>query len=357
MMLGPFDLKNIIIALAIIVATTTAMYLLKGVLSLAIALPIWLLVTIFVSIAAIMFLFIATIFGYFRWGKEGFLFAQARKAGLPIIIDAELGSDNADFVLGEKANPKDVIFKDEESGVKIDPSLLSSDARPLRFPLGLDVYIYSFYNFMPQSIRNTAAFKAIETYFFQNCKELTFLSIKEFCELISDPEHFLEHDCLIKLNKYFKLMEKINADGTPVLGSDKKPTYIHVRQFQGKVQKLDQQGIPVTDASGNVVMVDGWIEQDLSLTKMIQLVAQARDDIARLPIMGGYLAGTEAFKNNSVAYSSQHFSHALMLYLKKINDEWMKKLDFTTLGMAALMICGGITIILAVIFVLGGGSK
>ena len=351
MLIGPFDLKHIVISLAIIIVTTTAMYMLKQPLSFGITIGLWLLITIGIAIIAILFLLIITIMGFFRYGKEGFLFARARKEGLPVIIDAELGSDNADFVLGEKASPKDVIFKDEESGVKIDPSLLSSDARPLRFQMGLDVYIYCFYNFMPQSIRNHAAFAAIETYFKTKCQELNFLSIKEFCELISDPEHFLEHNASIKLNKYFKLKPKKetvkDAAGniigvTEVLDKDNKPVMIHVRQFE----EID----PATNEKR-------WVEQDMTLSQMISSIAKARSDVSQLPVLGGYIAGTEAFKNNSVAYSSQHFSHALMLYLKKINDEWMKKLDYTTIGYAALMICGGITIILAIIFVLAPGGK
>ena len=352
MLIGPFDLKHIVISVAIIIVTTVAMYMLKQPLSFGITIGLWLLVTIAISIVAILALLIVTIMGFFRYGKEGFLFARARKEGLPVIIDAELGSDNADFVLGEKESPKDVIFKDEESGVKIDPSLLSSDARPLRFTMGLDVYIYCFYNFMPQSIRNHAAFKAIEDYFRMNCKELSFLSIKEFSELISDPEHFLEHNATIKLNKYFKQKVKRETirdelgniiEVRDVLDKDKKPVMIHVRQYD-----------EVDPKTGEIKT----IEEDITLSHMIELIAKARSDISILPVMGGYIAGTEAFKNNSVAYSSQHFSHALMLYLKKINDEWMRKLDYTTIGYAALMICGGITIILAIIFVLApGGGK
>lgn len=263
-------------------------------------------------------------------GKEGFLFATARATGVPIYIDVELGTGNADFVLGEKVSPKDVMLKDEECGVKIDPSLLSKDNEPMRFSGGLDVLIYSYYNFMPQSIKNHAAFNAIEAYFKRECPELNFLSVKEFTELISDPEHFLHHNAQIKLSKYFKVSEKRNEKGeiiytTPRDGSSPKPMQTYVRQFQ------------TVDENGQFK----WIEQDLGLPDMLNMIAKARKDIAALPICGGYLAGTEAFKNNSVAYSSQHFSHALMLYKKKILDDLGKEDKLWQYGIIALMLILG----------------
>lgn len=340
-MIGPFETKYLLGAGLVVGVVTAAMVLLRGYLSLAFVLPLWMLVLVIVVSATIIGLLLVTIIGFYKWGREGFIFSEARKKGIPIYIDAELGSDNADFVLGVKVNPKDVTFADEESGVKLDPGLLSADARPMRFPLGLDVYICSYYNYMAQSIRNHAAFRAIETYFKTECQELSFLTIKEFTELISDPEHFLRHNAEQKLNKYFKRVMVTDPEGRSVT-QDGKPLVKNVRQFM--------------DEDKNSPTYGQWIEQDMNINAMIQKIAQARNDIAKLPIMGGLLAGTEAFKNNSISYSSQHLSHAFMLFRKKLDEEWQKKIDMMTYTYLAMAIFGGVAIILAIIFVVGPGA-
>lgn len=368
--IGPFDLRHVIICAAIIIASAVAMFFLKDILSFGFVFPVWMMIIAIITTVAIMALFIMTLTGYLRYGKEGFLFAKARKTGTPVYIDVELGSDVGDFVLAEKSNPKDVVLKDEESGVKIDPSMLSSSAKPIRCPGGLDILIYSYYNFMPQTVGNHAGFAAIKNYFDTKCGELGFLSIKEFVELISDPEHFLERNSLIKLNKYFKVTEKKQVvkklvdDGTgnfieqEVLETVKIrnelgveiPKYTYVRQFQVFEDVLDDEG--------NIVgKHEKWIEQDLDLPKMVQLIAQARRDISVMPIMGGLLAGTEAFKYNSVAYSSQHLGHVLMLYYTKMMDEMKGKIELLQYGIVALMILvgGGVAVYL-IGMGLGGGK-
>lgn len=354
MNVGPFDVKNLLIGGAIIAVTSIAMFLLRGPLTFGFVVPIWMFVIALVVVVVIVFVLMATILGYLRWGSEGFLFATARKNGTAIFIDAELGSDNADFALAEKSNPKDVVLVDEESGIKVDPSMLDSNCRPLRFKGGLDVYIYSYYNFMPQTIRNHSAFKAIEEYFKTECKELGFLSVKEFVELISDPEHYLERNALIKLNKYFKISEKLDSDGK-VQYSDaenKIPLYTYVRRYEAFIDEyIDDNGVIVPGHYG-------LVEQDITLTGMVQLIARARQDVSVLPVMGGLIAGTEAFKNNSVAYSSQHLGHVLMLYYTKLIDEMKGKIEILTYGIVGLMLlCGtGVCIYLAGMVFKGSGS-
>jgi hypothetical protein len=334
---GPFDLRHLLIGAAIILVTGVAMFLLKGMLSFGFVLPIWIFVIIFITTAVIIIVLAMTIMGYLRYGSEGFMFAKARKSGTAIFIDAELGSDNADFALAEKPSPKDVVLKDEESGIKVDPSMLDSNCRPLRFKGGLDVYIYTYYNFMPQTIRNHAAFAAINEYYnSESCRDLRFLSIKEFVELVSDPEHYLERNALIKLNKYFKIEEKKDKSGdTEYRDTEKKvPIYTYVRRYEDWIEEYADNGVVVPRHLG-------LVEQDISLPGMIQAISRARNDISTLPVMGGLIAGTEAFKYNSVAYSSQHLGHVLMLYEQKIRDAMKGMFDMLTIGIVALMIlCG-----------------
>jgi hypothetical protein len=74
---------------------------------------------------------------------------------------------------------------------------------------------------------------------------------------------------------------------------------------------------------------------------MVNLLGKARQDVSVLPIMGGLIAGTEAFKYNSVAYSSQHLGHVLMLYETKIRDAMKGMFDMMTVGIVALLVlCG-----------------
>jgi len=364
MMVGPFELKNIIIGAAVIVVVSVAMFLLKGILYFGFVFPIWMMVIGLVIVCVIIFLLASAIMGYLRWGREGFLFATARKKGLAVYIDAELGSEVAEFCLAEKKSPKDVVLKDEESGIKLDPGLLSADAKPMRFPGGLDIYLNSFYNFMPQSVRNHTAFKNIKDYFDRECQELNFLTVKEFIELISDPEHYLERNSLIKLNKYFKVGERKevvkDADGNDVvqtvtvMNADGKwvPKLTYVRQFLAEVDVLDKDGNPTGQKEQK------WLEQDLDLPAMIQLIAKARKDVSGLPLLGGLLAGNEAFKYNSVSYSSQHLGHVLMLYETKIRDQLKGQIDMLTIGIVALMIlCGtGVCIYIASMAFGGGGG-
>jgi hypothetical protein len=328
-MIGPFETKYLLGAGLVIAAIITAMFFLKSYLSLAVVLSLWIIIAVVVTILAILGLLLITIISFWKWGKEGFLFAEARKHGIPVYIDAELGSDNADFVLGEKLQPKDVMLKDTESGIKLDPSLFSADAKPMRLPLGLDLYIYSYYNYMPQSIRNHAAFKAIKDYKDRECKDLAFLSDKEFIELVSDPEHFLRQNAQQKINKYFKLVSIEQPDGKSVTKN--------VRQFHD--EKTGQ-----------------WIEQDIQIDTVIQHISQARNDIAKLPIMGGLLAGNEAFRYNSVPYSSQHLGHAFMLIKERLNEEWSKKMDWIAMATPLLAVGGIIIIIIIIILVMGPGA-
>jgi energy-coupling factor transporter transmembrane protein EcfT len=346
-MVGPFKLKTLIIAILIVVVTTIAMFVLRGPLAFGIVLPIWMLVIVLMIVVVIIFILVSTITSYLRNGKEGFLFATARQEGLNVFLDCELGSDDGEFILAEKASPKDVVLKDEESGIKVDPSMLSSDARPIRCAGGLNIFIFSYYNFMPQTIRNHAAFKAIKNYFDTECEELNFLTIKEFIELVSDPEHYLDRNATIKLNKYFKVSEVKDENGQIEYLTDKNgvplkyengepmPKYAYVRQFQKVVDVVDKVTGEVIDKQ------TVWVEQDIDLPKMLNHLSKARRDISVLPVMGGLLAGNEAFKYNSVSYSSQHLGHVLMLYYTKMMDDLKGKIDLLTYGIVALMILVG----------------
>jgi hypothetical protein len=185
-------------------------------------------------------------------------------------------------------------------------------------------------------------------------------------ELVSEPEHFLDRNATIKLNKYFKVSEVkdengqiqylTDKNGAPVLyaNGDPMPKFAYVRQFQKMIDVKDQVTGEVVDKQ----LV--WVEQDIDLPRMLQHLAKARRDISILPIMGGLLAGNEAFKYNSVSYSSQHLGHVLMLYYTKMMDDLKGKIDLLTYGIVALMILvgGGVAMYLISMAVqnMGGGG-
>lgn len=351
---GPFNLKHIIVGGLIILATSVAMYMLKGVLSFGFVVPLWLIVIIIISVMVVIAILILNIVGYLRYGSEGFLFAKARQNGLAVYLDSELGSGIADFALAEKASPKDVVLKDEESGIKVDPSMLDSNARPMRLKGGLDLYLYSFYNFMPQSVNNHAAFATINKYFKEQCRELNFLSVKEFVELISDPEHFLERNTAIKLNKYFKLGEATDKNGAPILvkanDGTMVPKLVYVRRYEDWIEEYtNDDGVAIPRHLG-------MVEQDLEISTTIQLIAKARQDISVLPIMGGLLAGDEAFKYNSVAYSSQHLGHVLMLYYTKMMEDIKGQIEtwMYIIGLVAIIGAIGVSVYIASMAFKGG---
>ena len=327
--IGPFRTGDLLIIGLVIAAIAVLSVVARGVLSLPFYIAGWIILLVLGVVVMLMILLGITIVRYWFGGREGFMFAASRATGIPLYLDVELGNNNAEFVLGDKKHPKDMTFKDEESGIKIDPTQLSKDAKAMRLPRGLDIHIFSFFNFLPQSINNHSAFKAIEIYFKEECKELNFLTVKEFVELISDPEHYLEHNALTKLNKYFKVAEKRNADGTikTVKNAEGKDVsdMTFVRQF------FDET-------------TNKWIEQDMPLPVMIQKIANARKDISKLPCYTGPLAGIEAFVNNSVSYSSQHLSHVLMMKEEqnKIDKKNEQAILIYCIGAAIVLIGGGI---------------
>ena len=334
---GPFDLKQLIIGACIIIATSVAMVVLKGFLSFGFVFPIWMFVIALITVVVVIAILVLTIIRYCRWGYEGFIFAKGRLLGLDVGIDTELGSSRSEFFLCEKDTPKDIVLKDTESGTKIDPAMLDSFCKPMEFPMGLRVHIFTYYNYMAQSVQNHAAFKAIEKFFKEDpaCDELRFLSIKEFCELMSDPEHYLEHNAGVKLNKYFKQAQDRNPDGTPAFIPGENgvmvPKMIFVRQFE--TQDKAEDGTPIGAPK--------WVEQAINLPELMQKLAEARRKIYSLPIPGGLIAGNEAFKNNSVAYSSQHLAHVLMLYYSKIMEDLKGQVELLTYGIVALLILVG----------------
>jgi hypothetical protein len=303
-------LMSVVIPVGLGLVVCVVLFLLKGIIGFPIAIPLYLLLMIAVIPVVILFILLDILMKIFKFGKEGFTFMKARTDGLPVLVDIEIGTNNAEFVVGEKTNPKDITFKDEASGVKVDPSLVSAHAEPLRFPGGLEIFGYAFHNWLPQTTRNHLAFKAIVEYRHTDVemKELDFLPDKEFIELISKPEHFLEADLKTKVGKYFKARK------------DDKGNMKYFRQYS--------EG-------------EKWFEVEIDIPEITRLIQKAKSDITRLPIATGYFSMNEAFKYNSVAYSAQHLAQLKIMIEQMADERWMKLMNWMQYGIVGLMIlCG-----------------
>jgi len=297
--------------------------LLRGFLSFAIGVPLWIILSVVIAAGTLAFIPTNIIFSFYRFGREGFTFMQCRKDGIPCILDVEIGTSNAEFIPGKKVNPKDPVFTDEQSGIKVDPTLISAYAEPLRFPGGLNIIGYGHHNWLPQTARNHLAFKAIVEYFqTEDMYGLRFLTDNEKIELISKAEHFLEADLKTKVGKYYK--SRKDGDGK----------IIYFRQFQ----KTD----PITNETK-------WIQQEIEIPDLIRLIQKAKSDITKLPIATGYFSMNEAFKYNNTPYSAQHLSQLKNLLKQLVDEDWMKKMNWMQYGM---IICGMLGMVILGIYVL-----
>jgi hypothetical protein len=72
--------------------------------------------------------------------------------------------------------------------------------------------------------------------------------------------------------------------------------------------------------------------------------------------MGGLLAGDEAFKYNSVAYSSQHLGHVLMLYYTKMMEDIKGQIEtwMYIIGLVAIIGAIGVSVYIASMAFKGG---
>jgi hypothetical protein len=321
-------LAEIIIPAAGAVLLCIVVFLMKGVLSFVIGLPVWMIAIAGILAGVVIFIQLNLLTAFFRYGREGFTFMEARRKGMLVICDVEVGTNNAEFILGEKTDPKSPLFKDEKSGVKVDPSMISAYSEPMRFPGGLNIVGYAYRDMLPQTTKNHLGVKAIIQYFRNGeetpdridpedktgkkkivhpAKTLAFLTDNEKFELIRKPEHFLEVDLKTKLGSYFKTKEVTD-------GQDKRVIYYRQFQKDGK-----------------------WFEQTVEVPELINAVQSMKADINKLPIaMDCYFSMTEAFKNNNSAFTAQHVSALKSLLTQLITEDIMSKVNLWTYGLIGM---------------------
>jgi hypothetical protein len=295
---------------------------LKGILGGIIGVPIWLIACFVVAAGTLFFTPANLVMMFWKNGKEGFTFMEARKSGTMVICDVEVGTGNAEFLIGKKVDPKDPIFQDEQSGVKMDPTMVSAYADPLRLPGGLNIIGFAHDSLLPQNHRNHLAFKRIIEHLHTNpkMKELAFMSDKEIIELLKKPEHFLEADIKTKVGKYFKAKKE---------GEGKDARTVYYREFQKDGKWFRQE-----------ILINSESEQNPGI---IQLIRMAKSDLDKMPIIpegGTYFCMNEAFKYNPVSYTAQYASWLKNILQRMADMSAMKWFNWWTMGLIAMGIIG-----------------
>lgn len=302
---------------------------LKGILGGIIGVPIWLIACFVVGAGTLFFTPTNILVGFWKYGKEGFTFMEGRKTGAIVITDVEVGTGNAEFIIGKKADPKDPIFQDDKSGIRMDPTMVSAYADPLRFPGGLNIIGFAHDSLLPQNHRNHLAFKRIIAYIRTEpkMKDLLFMADKEIVELLKKPEHFLEADIKTKVGKYFKA----RTEGE---GAEKRTVYYKEFQKDGK-----------------------WFRQEILINSedeanpgIMQLIRRAKSDLEKLPILeeretfdgkkGDFFCMNEAFKYNPVSYTAQHASWLKNILQRMADMQSMKLFNAWNYGLIAMGIIG-----------------
>lgn len=315
--------------------------LFKGPLGGIIGIPFWLILCFIILSFTLAITPVNMLFGFWKYGREGFIFMDARKSGSMVICDVEVGTGNSEFVIGKKINPKDPIFQDEQSGIKMDPTMVSAYADPLRFVGGLNIIGYAHDSLLPQNHRNHLAFKRIVEYLHTEpkMKALSFMTDKEIIELLKKPEHFLEADVRTKVGKYFKAREIEDTVTNEKGESSKKKRIAYFHEFQKTVRQPDG-----TEAVK-------WFRQEIPINSedeenpgIIQLIRRAKSDIDKLPILPEsgktYFCLNEAFKYNPVSYTAQYASWLKNILQRMADINAMKWFNWWTMGLIAMGIIG-----------------
>jgi hypothetical protein len=329
-------LTDILVPLGVGVAIIAVIIVaLKGFLGAIVGVPIWLIACFIVAALTLFFTPTNILVGFWKFGKEGFTFMEARKNGTMVICDVEVGTGNAEFIIGKKVDPKDPIFQDEQSGVKMDPTMVSAYADPLRHPGGLNIIGFAHDSLLPQNHRNHLAFKRINEYLHSEpkMKDLLFMTEKEIVELLKKPEHFLEADVKTKVGKYYKAREVEDKD-------TKLKRIAYFKEFQkteNGVTKWYRQEIPINSED----------EENLGI---MQLIRRAKSDLEKLPILtnrdefngnrGDFFCMNEAFKYNPVSYTAQYASWLKNILQRMADMNAMKWFNWWTMGLIAMGIIG-----------------
>lgn len=284
-----------------------------------------------------------------KFCPERAVLVTARKKKLPIVELVDLGSNSIMWLVGTKEKPSDIMFDfgDEYPGIRIDP-VLTTGCEPRRLN-GLDIYSYAYESWLPQTTKNHLAFKAIAEYKLNKCNDLDFLTDQEFIALISTPENYLDHDCAMYINKYFKSMIKEDTTTGAKENVNIRQRYVEVEDLN--TCQYDENNQPIL---GTGTYLTQLVEDEITTEEMVNRIESIKNDIARLPISRGYFAATEAFRNNAQGYSAQNLSALLDIYKQQMQLEMQKKINMMVYATAAVFVIIAGAVAFAIIYKMVG---
>lgn len=236
-----------------------------------------------------------------NWAPEAKDIARARMWGLPLMDLVDMGSGYGRLVLGEKDEEGDIMFKTPEGwGIHVDPTLISGDAEPTRYPMGLDIFHYSTVDCLPISPKNVVAINKIFNIRDKDYKKLQFLEDTELMALLNAPRNHLVNDCEVYIQKY------------------------------------DPEG--------------------MTTNILVEYIVQFQDRISKELLGEGWTCYAHAFQRIPHAYLSQDLEQLDMLNKKKYERDFWAKFDmWNKVMMGAILI--GITAVAVYIISLAANMK
>jgi hypothetical protein len=247
-----------------------------------------------ILLALIVFGFVLAVgigFYFKKYAPEAYVYAAARKKGLPILRITD-STDAEELYLGVKERHDDPIFKTKAYGVQLSPSM-QSIALTNRTRDGVPIHNFSVHFPFSIAARNARAIQTILEYVRTNPKYamLNFLPDMELISLVGTPRDHLEHD-----------------------------TQNYLDEHQPEIEK----------------------------DTFIQLIMDIQDETRAIPVKQGFFSYSLAFENIASAFSGQDLHQVKLLIERIVRDNVMKEekmlklLLYGGLGFAGIIIAGAI---------------
>lgn len=140
---------------------------------------------------------------------EGKVFIKARALDLPVLSIEDPSTGRGRFILGDKDDEGSPVFMDDQFGIKIDPSFISGDASPTRYPFGLNIWHVGSTKSLPVSTNTVLAYQTMVRHRGdrEEFRLLDFLPAVDLFSLLRSPREDLTHDAEIFIKQYRPKME------------------------------------------------------------------------------------------------------------------------------------------------------
>jgi len=261
----------------------------------------------FIGMVIFMFLYVNVKMN----APEAFIFAKARKKGLPVLCRTDIGSDYSKYILGKKKKEGDIAFDDDEHpGLLVDPSL-TSDTDSMRFERGLDIYYYASTQWMPLTTINALGFKTLARVADARYKELTFLPKQELAEFMMTNDTDLYEDCNTAIRKYH-------------------PTLV---DWESGKTMVDSNGTPIS----------------MTAQELRDSLTALREELKTTQIDTGFYSFSAAFQMNPVSHLSQDLEQLKMLIELMLREEYDRIMKLMPYVIMFCMVAGIIAVVIYVI--------